>query len=93
MNKLYNLSRLPALMRWMDFLLERKAIRFRKPTAVTVEKNEDDNTYEVNLHYPFMRITLIFDDKGELRDFYVIDIADLIEALGDIHDELRKLEG
>jgi hypothetical protein len=81
-----------SFFKWTDFIKDKKAIRFRNPMAVTVEKDEINNIYIVNLYYPFIRVTLYFDDKGELIDFNAIDIADLIEALNDIHDELRKLE-
>jgi hypothetical protein len=93
MNELYNLVRAVSFFEWTDFIKDKKAIRYREPLAVTVEKNEDNNGYIVNLHYPFLKITLYFNENGDIIDFSVTDVTDLLNALNDIYDELRKLEG
>ena len=88
---LYNLSRLPTLFKWMDFVLKGKAIRFRNPYAITVEENKENNTYVVNLYYPFLKITLIFDEKGDVIDYEETYITDLLNVLNDIYGELYNL--
>jgi len=91
MSKLYNLTRLTTFFKWTDFMLGEKAIRFREPLAVTAELNKDEKTYVVNLYYPFLKITLIFNENGDIIDYEVIDITDLIAALNDIYGELYNL--
>jgi hypothetical protein len=76
-----------------NFKTNNKAIRFKRPLVATAEKVEVNNTYTVNLYYPFFVVTLRFDANGDFIDYEVTDVLDVINALLYIYDELRKLEG
>jgi hypothetical protein len=91
MSELYNLVRATTFFKWTDFVKDNKAIRYKEPLVVTVEKNKDNNTYVVNLYYPFLKVTLLFNENGDIIDYEVTDITDILNALNDIYGELYNL--
>jgi len=89
--ELYDLVNIVSALKWRDYTTSKKAIRFKQPLVITAEKNEDNKTYIVNLYYPFLRVTLYFNEIRDLIDYEITDILDVYNTLLGIYDELHRL--
>jgi len=91
MMELYDLVKSVSFFKWTEYVAGKKAIRYKEPLVITAEKNKDNNSYVVNLYYPFLKVTLYFNETRDLIDYEVTDITDLITTLNDIYGELYNL--